>query len=59
MAKKVLVTLTIILIMMTLFIVCRNAEVREQSQWTKRSENLLNVRKYPKKPLKTNNLFEE
>lgn len=58
MAKKVLVTLLVLIALVAAGIICRNIEVQEQSNWTQRSENLLKVKQYPKKPLNKKNLFE-
>ena len=58
MAQKWLIGLTIVAIVLGMFIVCRMAENSQKSQWEQRSENLLKVKKHPKKPLTKKNLFE-
>jgi hypothetical protein len=59
MAKKWLIILIVVLVLLVGGIMCRRIEVQEQSNWTKRSENLLKIKKHPKKPLKKKNLFAE
>jgi hypothetical protein len=59
MAKKWLIGLVVILILMLSGIVCRHMEVQQQSKWTQRSEELLKIKKQPRKPLQRKNLFSD
>ncbi|MGD9579821.1 MAG: hypothetical protein AB7V50_00470 [Vampirovibrionia bacterium] len=58
MYKKGLIALVVIVLLAVLGFFCSNVEQKEQSQWTQSSQGLLQMKKYPKKPLGRKNLFD-
>ena len=59
MSKKWSIAILIIVIIVFFGVMCTKMEQKEQDKWTQRSQNLLNVKKYPKKTLKQKNLFKK
>lgn len=59
MLKKVLIALVVVVLLIGSGIYCSKIENNEKQQWTKSSEDLLKLKKYPKKPLGRKNLFKK
>lgn len=58
MVKKWLIALIIIFVLVAAGGYCAYVDNQQKDEWTQRSENLLKVKKYPKKAIQKKNLFE-
>lgn len=58
MSKKVGIALLVIILLIGGFFFCQQSEKNYKPNWTQSSENLLKMKKIPKKPLTKKNLFE-
>lgn len=59
MQKNFLIALVVVALLVVSGLFCSKIEKNEKQQWTKSSEDLLKLKKYPKKPLERKNLFKK